>query len=547
MKKGVVLSLFLTVLIAGMDGITSTVKFTSSGADLSNTVVTTDGQGREVFTLADLTYKKNDSPAVSDLILSFNYEDYKLVKDDTDKYIIHSSTYDLIKGKGVLGEGGAGFLKENQKVEIETGRNLWLGNCGNLGSFSIEFRFYPVSLKDESVLFSRIGYFSGQKNGIDLVINQDRVSVRLYKLFKDARGRRFDIMLNRGRTLKEKNWYHFSLSFDSISGKLAKFLNGLEDEVVYVSETEEPFINVNIPSFTCVDLPLACIGKNFCGYIDEFRISYRSIEKMKSNTNVAFDGYKTLSVDKRDPENRGGTVTGPVSNFPSTGTSVTLFKWEEIIKKDTFVWMEFRISDALFTKDDTKLKWYRIVNNQRNIYLKEIEGGYLRGKYYQWRANLVPSPDGKFSPSIYNIELEYRLDPAPKPPLFFEAVKTGDRIIRLKWKKSVEHDIAGYKIYYGTEPGKYDGVIGYIGGNRITNELNKDRDFITVDITPEVVEENRGRAKNGILNYPLIKNNILYYFTISAYDSYKIDTEYNHESTQAKEISARPFAGSEIE
>ena len=327
-----VLSLFLTVFIAGMDGITSSVKFTSAGADLSNTVVTADGQGREVFTLSDLTYKKNGLPDISDLVISFNYEDYKLIKDDSDKYIIHRSSYDLIKGNGVLGGGGAGFLKDGQGVEIETSRNLWLGNCDNLGSFSIEFRFYPVNMKDESVLFSRVGYFSGQKNGIEIVLNEDRISVRLYKMFKDASGRRFDIMLNRGRTLQEKNWFHFSLSFDSISGKLAKFINGLEDEVVYVSETGEPFINVNIPCFTCVDLPLACIGKNFCGYIDEFRISIRSIEQMKKDTSVAFDGYKTRMLDKRNPENRGGAVTSPVLNFPSTGTSVTLFKWEEIIK-----------------------------------------------------------------------------------------------------------------------------------------------------------------------------------------------------------------------
>ena len=547
MKKGMVLSLFLAVLATGMEEITSSVKFTSSGADLSNTVVTSDSHGREVFTLADLTYKKDGIPEISDLVISFNYEDYKLVKDDTDKYIIHSSSYDFIKGNGVLGEGGAGFLKDGQRVDIETSRNLWLGNCGNLGSFSIEFRFYPVNLKDESVLFSRVGYFSGQKNGIEIAIKEERIVLRLYKLFKDASGRRFDIMLNRGRSLQEKNWYHFSLSFDSISGKLAKFLNGLEDEVVYVSETGEPFINVNIPSFTCVDLPLACIGKNFCGYIDEFRISYRSIEQMKSSTNVAFDGYKKITLDKRNPENRGGTVTSPVLSFPSTGTSVTLFKWEEVLNKDTFIWMEFRISDALFTKDNADLKWYRIVKNQRNIYLKQVDGGYLRGKYYQWRANLVPSPDGKFSPSIYDIELEYRLDPPPSAPLFFEAVKIGDKLVRLKWKKNIEYDIAGYKIYYGTEPGKYDGVIGYINENRITNEFNKDKDYIMVDIKPEVVEENKNRIKTGILNYPLIKNNVLYYFTISAYDSYKIDTEYNHESPQAKEINARPFAGSEID
>ncbi len=547
MKRGAYILLLAALLIAAKEGISDIVRFSSGSVDLFNAIVTTDSKGREVFSLADLTYQGESNLYTTDMILSFNYPAPFLVKDDTDKYNIHSSSYKFIKEKGVLGEGAAGFLKSDQRIKVETSRNLWLGNCDNLGSFTIEFRLFPISLKDESVLFSRIGYFSGKKNGVEIVINEGIISARLHQVFSDSKFRRYDIFLNKGRALEKRRWYHFALSFDRISGKLAKYLNGMEDEVVYVTESGEPFVNVSEPSFTCVDLPLVLLGKNYYGYLDEFRISYRDIEDLKRETGIAYRNYKDFSIKNRIPQNRTGIITSPVYSFPSTGTSVTLFKWQEIIKKNTFVWMEFRICDHLFQKNNESLKWYRVKNNQKNIYLKKIDNDYLRGKYYQWRANLIPSPGGEFSPSIYNIEMQYRQDPPPGAPLFFEAVKAGDGFARLKWKKNVEHDIYGYRIYYGVESKKYDGMISCIKGKRISNKFNKDDNYIIVDINESVIEENRKKDKDGVLSYPKLKNTVLYFFSVSAYDSYKVDTAYNHESPQSGEVKARPFAGSEID
>ncbi len=547
MKKGICILILAVLLIAAKEGITSFVRFTSKGVVLFNSIVTTDPRGREVFTLADLTYDGNPASYTTDLILSFNSPASQLIKDDTDKYNIRSSSYDFIKGNGVLGEGGASYFKSDQRIEIETGKNLWLGNCDDLGSFTIEMRLFPISLKDESVLFSRIGYLSGKKNGIEIVIKEERICARLYQIFKDSKSRRYDVFLNKGKKIEAKMWHHFALSFNRVSGKLAKYLNGMEDEVIHVSEGGEPYVSVNEPSFTCVDLPLAIIGKDYYGYLDEFRISYRHIEELKKETDVAYRKYKKLVVKNRLPLNRGGVVTSPVYNFSSTGTSIILFKWNEIIRKNTFAWMEFRICDNLFQNNNETLKWYRIKNNQKNIYLKKTDNEYLRGKYYQWRAYLIPSPGGEFSPSIYDIELQYRLDPPPEAPLFVEVVKAEDRFVRLKWKKNVEHDIFGYRIYYGIEPGRYEGMIAYINGKRLSNQFNKEKDYIEVDITENIIEENRKLDRDAILSYPKLNNTILYFFSVSAYDSYKTDTAYNHESPRSKEVNARPFAGSEID
>ena len=543
--KPYVIILSLLFLIAPRKFISDTVRFGIEGLDLLNVRALQDARSRTVYTISDLSYQ-NKLPYLTDLILSFNAPSSEMTKDDTGNYAIRHASYSFVR-RGVLGSGGAHFYKSDHRVEIDTERNLWLGRCDDLGSFTIEFRFFPLSLRDGSVLFSRIGYLSGGKNGIEFVINDGRVSARLYGIFRDATGRRLDVFLNRGKPLRLKRWYHFMLSFDRISGKLAKYINGVEEEVVYATESEEPFNGVLVPSYSCEDIPIALIGKDYFGYLDEFRITHRHFEELEKETEVAYRNYRELGVVDRYPVNREGVITSPVYSFPLTGTMVTLFRWKEILRKNTFIWTEFRISDDLFDKENTVLTWYRIRNNQRGIYLKKIDGEYLRGRYYQWRTHLVPSPDGIHAPSVHSIALHYQLDKPPKAPLFLEAVNRGDRFFVLRWKKSVEHDILGYRIYYGLQSRRYEGVISYLNGERITNSMNGSKNHITVRITNDIVDENRKRKRMNILTYPLLKNNVLYFLSVSAYDAYKPDTKYNHESELSKEVTLRPFAGSEID
>jgi len=116
--------------------------------------------------------------------------------------------------------------------------------------------------------------------------------------------------------------------------------------------------------------------------------------------------------------------------------------------------------------------------------------------------------------------------------------------VTLTWKKNVDHDILGYKIYYGTNPGRIDGIISSINGARITN--TGPGTAVQVRIDNGVIEENRGLDRPGKLSFPFFQNTVLYYFSISAYDTYKPDTAYNHESALSKPVSARPFGGTEI-
>jgi len=529
---------------------------------LENVTVTTLENGKQAYTITDSSYEKTGYPDRTDLVLSFNRPADHLVQDDTKKYKISSADYFFKKEKGSLGRGCAEFSRDGQGVRIKTSENLWLGSCGDLGSFTVEFRFKAYSTAESCTLFSRTGYLSGIKNGIEIAFKNGKIRTGLYSFFERPDGRKYDIIMNSGRLLKKARWYHFSLSYNRLSGRLSTHLNAQEEEVIYVSDKGKPYINVHKPCFSyrdkngkiiCRDAPPAVIGEGFSGYIDEFRILYRNSDNFCSSQEKnapSFTNYgemKHRRKNRRIPVNIEGRVTSPVYSFQGTGTGVSLFNWTENIKKDTFAWMEFRISDHLFYQNNTSLKWYRIKNNQRKIYLKRSNSKkYLRGKYYQWRLHLAASPDGKRSPEIYDIKLNYIPDPAPQSPRFLQVVEAGDRFVHLKWEKNVDSDILGYRIYYGTKPGKYDGVISTVNGRRIDNSLGK-TSSIEIKLTDKIISENFKNHKPEILEFPLIRNTVLYYFSVSAYDSYEPDTPYNHESGLSARVSGRPFAGSDID
>ena len=263
--------------------------------------------------------------------------------------------------------------------------------------------------------------------------------------------------------------------------------------MVYATEKGEPFNGVFTPSFACEELPVAVLGKDFYGIMDEVRLSYRSMEELKKETAVALGNYEGTAMIERMPVNREGVITSPVHRFDLTGTKVISFGWNEELEGNSFIWMEFRISDDGFESGDGAPRWYRVTNNQRTIYLKKEGDLYLRGKYYQWRAHLVPSPDGRVSPVFSGTELRYQLDPPPRPPLFLEKASSGDERVRLRWKKNVEHDILGYRVYYGINSRRYDGVLSSAGGRRITNETQGSRGYVELEIDNGVIEENRAK------------------------------------------------------
>ncbi|HPA63498.1 MAG TPA: hypothetical protein PLH15_00395 [Spirochaetota bacterium] len=518
-----------------------TLLFNAEGSSFFNIDKKKDVHGQTEYRISDLSYKESASSGLSDMVISFNNDKFHL--DDTRRYRVKNAVFNHVKGKGSLGGGSAFFSKKDDRVDIVSSKGLWLANSDDLGSFSIEFRINPASLKD-AVIFSRVGLNTGIKNGIEIRLEKGRITAYFYKVFSDSQGRKIDTALTKGPNIQAGKWHHYFLSFDRLTGKLSHLIGENEYDYRFMTEKGVPSSDVMIPSFADGDAPIARIGKGFSGLLDEFRINYLSYEDARAQTDLASKNYRDVKLIGRTPVNREGIISSKVYQFEYTGTMIKNFKWDGIFPPKTFLRCEIRMSDKYFDSEDSEPKWYKIDNNQRNIYLTRTDDGYLRGKYFQWRARLIATPEGEESPVFKSAEIDYELDSPPSPPLFLEVVETGDKYVIIRWKKNVDHDIAGYNIYYGIKNGESEGILRYAAGKRVANFSNSN--YVTVKIDNNLIEENRGRYVRGMLEYPEMKNNVLYYFSVSAYDSYKVDTQYNHEGRKSAEVYARPSQESEI-
>ena len=552
-KIFLILSVFSILVSSEIAGDNRAVFDSVPASNLHNARLISMPDGTTGYTVSDLTYRDSRDPFIHDLTISFNEPPEKLRRDESGKYVISEAFYNFVKDKGSLGGGAANFFRKNHRVVIEAGSRQWLGTCGDTGSFTIEFRIKPAT--PDGVIFSRTGYFSGRKTGIEIRVKNYSIITDISGIFEKPDGTRHDLSLGGRHRISSDKWSHFALSYDRLSGRLSHVINGDEISSVYLTATGSPYGDVYTPYFVlrddegelnCYDVPRAVIGEGFSGLLDEFRISYKQYDDLEKRTAIAYRDYLKVQEAGRVPLNIEGVVTSPVYDFENTGTKITSFSWDEMLKDDTFIWMEFRISDSRFAYDDHSPGWYRIDNEQKNIYLHRNEKGeFLRGRYMQWRAHLVSSPDGRNAPLLSNINMTFQTDHPPAPPRFLEVLDQPSSQVVLRWRKNVEPDILGYKIYYGVYPGRYDGIITRVEGERITNKFSEG-DSITVTLTNEIIEENKKRDKRRILRFPPLRNGVLYYFAVSAYDSYKPDTVYNHESDLSKPVSARPFPGTEI-
>ena len=216
---------------------------------LHNVTIINRENGEKGFRITDNSCEYNRDRYNTDIALSFNYSSQSLKRDDTGHYKIAGADYIFQKGAGSYGRGCAQFYKADHGIEIETSKSLWLGRCQDLGSFAIEFRFQPHSLRGEGILFARSGYLSGEKKYIGIAVKEKKIISVFRNVFRRPDGTYVDLEIPSEKNLNAGQWYHFLLTYNRLSGRITAYLNGDEETTSYITENGRPYGNVYIPSF----------------------------------------------------------------------------------------------------------------------------------------------------------------------------------------------------------------------------------------------------------------------------------------------------------
>ena len=348
----------------------------------------------------------------------------------------------VLGGKAVLLPDGKSFVKMNN-------RGYAYSSEDSINSFTIEFYLNPYQIRMNSKVLSKISIYnngnSTEYSGVRASIIDGKLVWRFDNLFM-YNGQYSNITLSAGESLKPNEWRHHSVSFDAKTGKLVKYIDGLEEEVLYLTSSGDingsPYmLNIN----NIIYDPLY-LGQGFIGGIDAF--SFTPI--FKKNFNL----YKYL---------KNGEIISEVIDFTNNNIFIDSINYMANISNGTYIDIYYRISDSYFLPEDNFVEWKRL--NGNNI-INE------RGRYIQIRTEFQSDTERNISPVLNNMEIVYHNGKAPQKPINLTATAVNNSAV-LRWEGSHEN-ITGYKIYYGTKSGIYNNAdnIPIIVGNQTEYVVN---------------------------------------------------------------------------
>jgi hypothetical protein len=285
-------------------------------------------------------------------------------------------------------------------------------------------------------------------------------------------------------------WHHHLIRFDSGTGLFEYLVDGIPEAVTHATENGKEASRVFRP-FAGDVLPQSIkVGGLYTGYMDELRITRDFVEKpvLKKYENIRGKAYSR------------------VFDLAGSGSRSKQIDVTAATPSSSFVSYFIRASDSPFSNDASfGLPWIELDPKER--FDPEV-----KGRFVQLSLEMYPDGTKTVSPNVSRITLVAETRLPPPAPIGLVATP-GNGTVTLAWKRVNYEGIKGYRIYYGEEPGKYDGKGSASGDSPI-------------DAGTPTRFEVRG-----------LSNGTLYYFAIVAYDS----EEFPNVSNFSNEVNARPL------
>lgn len=324
-------------------------------------------------------------------------------------------------------------IRSYVKIDYYVGDNVY-DFYDTMTSFTLEFYLNPYRIRMNSQVLSKTAIYSDngitKSSGIKANIINGRLVWQFNNLFS-YNGVYTNVILSEGEYLKENEWRHHSVSFDASTGKLVKYIDGLEEQVIYLTSTGDATGSPYIIEFDNIKLDPLYLGQGYIGGLDAFYFTPRYKQK--------FDLYGYTSE---------GEIISKVIDFKNKNTFIDSVNYTGNFTNGSNIDLYYRASDYYFAPDDLNIAWERLADDTNTM-------SNNSSRYVQIRAILKSDVYRNITPVLNNVSIVYHYAKSPLVPINLNAVSAGANSVMLRWEGSHEN-ITGYKIYYGTKSGVYN-------------------------------------------------------------------------------------------
>ena len=458
----------------------------------------TTGEGRFGYDCVELASNSFVADEYTDLLIDFENPgnpvsdgNYRIVKNN------------LKISDQTINEKSAGLSRNTGGLSVAGNPGTFFGSEGLKGSFSIEFWLCPSVAENGETI---VKWDSSKRVGGRLVyqylnatFNKGVIEWNLLNFFDTTLipNLESNIVLKGRKRIIPDTWTHHVLSYDSENGILEYLVDGITEDIKYITSNGREDGDV---AFVAMGNPAKL---NFCteytGKIDDIRILRRAYAQPEYQ-----DAEHAGGIGHMQYLTEGGYfVTKPI--MVSKGSVLKSLEAEMSVPRETAVSYYVRAGDNYFGWNDSSPAWVPVESGED---IKNVSG-----LYFQVAAELFPDGDGKKSPTITEIVLNYEKLPDPLPPFVIKA-EAGNGSVTVSWNYSVDDSVGGYYLYYGNRPGEYLGRVAFEGESPI----------------------NVGNTSSFTVTG--LDNGKIYYFAVAAWSAY----DENVVGKLSKEVFARPLA-----
>lgn len=398
-----------------------------------------------------------------------------------------------------IGTGSGRFYTNENMISVQPTPGAIFASKNEPGDFTIQFYINPTVIENDEILL----YWSNTlSDGKDLIYQNLICSIRNRRLIwsfdRFFRNTNPKIEISGKTEINPNEWSFHRLSYNREFNLLEYSMNGKQEQILYLTpDGNEDNIDC---SPVIGDRPQSAlnIGLRYTGRMDELAI------------------LKTATEPERpDLFTESGTILFRCLDLKHSGSRIESVSWKADTPEKSAVNGYYRLSEQRLDFID----WNAADAADEESFtaadgwIPFPSGDFpesVRGRYLQIAVSLIPDTAAEKAPRLDTVSVTYTPNTPPLPPVALTAIP-GSGEITLDWVPAVDIRIRGYRISYGTAPGRY------------TESIDIENPEFTYEHHQQYTVKN-------------LQNDIMYYFSVQPYD----DAPVRQYGDFSKEVSARP-------